>query len=77
MGCIDVARNRIEVTPPDVRPINSAQYRAGPKTRGLEKAEIDKMIHMNVVEPPQPEWTSPVVFAPKKYGYDILSSIEC
>lgn len=38
----------------------------GTKERDLDKTEIDKMLHRNVVRPAYSEWTSLIVFYPKK-----------
>ena len=53
---------------PDSRPIAVPPYRAGPKTRELEQAEVDRQLRDGVIEPAQSEWASPVVFAPKADG---------
>lgn len=63
-----MAKHLIELAAPDVRPFNSASYRAGAKPRKLEKAKIYKMLCMNLKEPVQSEWAPPVLFTPKKDG---------
>lgn len=55
LGHIDMARRRIELIAPDVHPINSVQYHAGPKAREFDKVEIDKMLCMSAIEPAQSE----------------------
>lgn len=52
----------------DSQPVQAVPYRAGPKMREHEKAEIDKMLKAKVIEPSTSEWASPIVFAPKKDG---------
>ena len=53
---------------PDSKPFKSASYGAGPKTRELEQAEVDKQLKAGVIEPAMSEWAAPVLFAPKKDG---------
>ena len=53
---------------PDAKPFKSAPYRAGPKTRELEQAEVEKKRKAGVIEPVMSEWTAPVLFAQKKDG---------
>lgn len=67
-GGIEMAKNPIEMTASDVRSINSTPYHAGPKARKFEKAEIDKVLCMKVVEPVQAEWASLIVFVSKIDG---------
>lgn len=38
------------------------------ESRKFEKAEIDKSLRMNVIEPAKSEWALLIVFAPKKDG---------
>lgn len=66
--CFHIVKLCLETTAPVLRPINSALYRAGPKARKIKKTEIDKMLQMNDIEPAQSEWTSPILFSPKKDG---------
>lgn len=37
LGRIKAAKHRIELTPPDVIPVQNMPYRAGPKARELEE----------------------------------------
>lgn len=62
----------IEMTVLDVSSINYALYCAGRKEHEFEKVEIDKVLLMNLIEPVQSEWTSPIEFAPKNH-----SSLQC
>lgn len=50
LGKIKVSKNRIELTPPEARPIHSVPYGAGPATRTFEKTEIDSFLGMDVTE---------------------------
>jgi len=67
LGEINVTEMRIDLVP-DAKPFKSAPYRAGPKTRELERAEIDKQLKAGIIEPAYSEWAAPVLFAPKKDG---------
>ena len=67
LGEINITEHAIDLKP-DARPIAVPPYRAGPKTRELEQAEVDRQLRDGVIEPAQSEWASPVVFAPKADG---------
>ena len=67
LGEINVTELRIDLKP-DAIPFKSAPYCAGPKTRELEKAEIDKQLAADIIEPACSEWAALVLFAPKKDG---------
>lgn len=47
-------------------PVHFAPYRAGPKRREFEKAEIDRMLSENVIAPAQVERAAHIVFIPEK-----------
>lgn len=49
----------------DVAPVRSQPYRAVPAARGIEKAEVGKMLNSEIIEPSSAEWSSPVVLIPK------------
>lgn len=66
LGCIDKAKLHIELTAPDVSPVNSAPYRAGPKECKLEKMEMDRTLCTKVIELAKSEWASSNVFDMKK-----------
>lgn len=65
---ITIAKHRIEMNAPEVRPIHSAPYRAGTATRALQKKELKKMKKIGVMKPDLAEWAAPIIFAPKKDG---------
>ena len=67
LGLIKSTEHRIQLEK-DAIPAYQQPYRAGPKQRELEKAEIDKMLSLDVIEPANSEWAAPIVFAPKKCG---------
>lgn len=64
----NTVKHQIELNLPDVRPIHSQPYRAGPQALQFERDEIDKMLEMNIIIPCQTEWAAPVVFAGKRDG---------
>lgn len=67
-GLIRAAKHIIQLTSDEVRPIHSALYRSGTPARQFEKAEVDKIFKMKVLEPAQTEWASQIAVAPKKDG---------
>ncbi|CDF40830.1 unnamed protein product [Chondrus crispus] len=60
LGEINTTVHRIELIP-ETRPIAQDPYRAGPKAREVEDAEVQKMLEAGVIEPAQSEWASPVL----------------
>lgn len=68
LSWIEAGQHRIEISLEDTWPIHSALYQAGPKARKLKKDEIAEMLDLEVIEPAQNKWTSPIVFALKKDG---------
>lgn len=68
LGGIKIANHRIELLQPDTAPGHSTLYRAGPKTKEFEEAEVDKMLVESVIEPAQAEWAVPIVLVPKRNG---------
>ena len=59
--------HRIRLKPGAV-PVRQRPYKAGPLAREREKAEVERMRSMWVVEPSTGEWASPVVLVPKPDG---------
>jgi Reverse transcriptase (RNA-dependent DNA polymerase) len=49
-------------------PVASQPYRAGPKSRTLIDAEVDRMLQMDVIEHASGPWSAPVVLIPKPDG---------
>lgn len=43
LGRINVAKNQVELLEDTAKLIHPASFRAGPKTRGFDKVEIDNM----------------------------------
>jgi len=66
-GSIKDAEHRIELNPGS-KPVRLNLYRMGPRTRELIKAQVDRMLKLEVLEPSQSECTSPVVLIPKPDG---------
>lgn len=52
----------------EVRPVHSAQYRAGPTPVQLAVAEINRMLGENVIEAATTKLDERIVFAPDKDG---------
>lgn len=46
-----MTKQRIELSTPDLRPMNFALYRVGPRARDFEKTKIDRKLGMDVIEP--------------------------
>ena len=67
LGEINTTVHRVELIP-GTRPTAQAPYRAGPKAREIEDAEVQKMLEAGVIEPAQSEWASPVLLVPKPDG---------
>ena len=59
--------HRISLKPGAV-PMRQHPYKAGPSAREREKAEVERMRWMGVIEPSTGEWASPVVTVPKPDG---------
>lgn len=68
VGHINTAKHRIELLEPFTKPVHSTPYRAGPKTRKIEKVEIDKVLNESIFKHARMEWASPVVFGRKEAG---------
>ena len=67
LGTVNITQHRI-VLEPGAKPVFQPPYLAGPRQREFEKAEIQKMMEVDVIEPAVSEWAAPIVFAPKKDG---------
>lgn len=55
-------KHRIKILKSDTEPVQTVSYQAGPKMRKSKKAEIEKMLAENIIEPEPTIWTAPVVF---------------
>jgi hypothetical protein len=67
VGDAHTTHHRIELTP-GAKPVHSHPYRAGPRAREVEAAEVQRMLKAGVIEPSTAEWASPVVLVPKPDG---------
>jgi len=67
LGSIKATEHRIELKPGS-KPVRLNTYRMVPRTRELIKAQVDRMLKLEVIEPSQSEWTSPVALFPKPDG---------
>jgi len=67
LGLIRGVENRIRLKPGAV-PVRPHPYKAGPLAREREKAEVERMRSMGVIEPSTGEWASAVVKVPKPDG---------
>jgi len=67
LGLIRGVEHRIHLKPGAV-PVRQHPYKAGPLAREREKAEVERMRAMGVIEPSTGEWDSPVVMGPKPGG---------
>lgn len=61
-------KHLFDLTSPDVRPIHSAQYRAGRHVREFGRDGFEKLLKMKGINPAQTEWAAPTVFIPNKDG---------
>jgi len=43
-------------------------FRIGPRSREKIREQVDKMTHLDVIEPSSSEWASPIVLVPKPDG---------
>jgi transposase InsO family protein len=67
LGQVNTTHHRIELKPGS-KPIHSHPYRAGPRAREAEAAEVQRMLKAGVIEQAHSEWASPVVLVPKPDG---------
>ena len=67
LGLIRGVEHRIRLKPGAV-PVRQHPYMAGPLAREREKAAVERMRSMGVIEPSTGEWASPVVMMPKPDG---------
>lgn len=68
LGLISIAKHQTELTNGQGKPVHCAFYWGGPKARESNKAEIQKVLEMRVIESVETEWAVPILLAPKKDG---------
>jgi hypothetical protein len=64
LGQVHSTAHRIDLIPGQ-KPVHCQPYRAGPKSRALESAEIQLMLKAEVIEPATSEWAGPIVLLAK------------
>jgi len=67
LGLIRGVEHRIRLKPGAI-PVRQHPLKDGPLAREREKAEVERMRSMRVIEPSTGEWASPVVMVPKPDG---------
>ena len=67
LGRVSATSHHIDLVP-GARPVHCQPYRAGPRAREAESAEVRRMLEAGVIEPASSEWASPVVLVPKPDG---------
>jgi len=67
LGSIKATEHRIQLKPGST-PVRINPERMGPRTRELIKVQVDRMFKLEVIEPSQSEWASPLVLIPKPHG---------
>jgi Reverse transcriptase (RNA-dependent DNA polymerase) len=67
LGYVHSTFHRIDLVP-GAKPIHAQPYRAGPRAREAESAEVQRMLKARVIEPANSESSSPVVLVPNPYG---------
>ena len=67
MGSIKATEHRIELKPGS-KLVWLNLYRMSPRTRERIKAQVDRMLKLEVIEPSQSEWAGPVVLISKPDG---------
>lgn len=63
---LTAAKHREELNNPGGKPMPCALYHAGPKSGAVKRAEIDRMLKLEAIEPTKTELAAIIVFAPKK-----------
>jgi RNase H-like domain found in reverse transcriptase/Reverse transcriptase (RNA-dependent DNA polymerase) len=66
LGPIDGLAHHIETR--GARPVHQSPYRAGPHERRMIEQEVERMLHLKVIQPSMSAWSSPVVLVPKTDG---------
>ena len=67
LGEVNTTEHHIDLVK-RARPIASHPYRVGPRAREAEQDEFQRMLTVDVIEPSQSAWASPVVLVPKPDG---------
>jgi len=64
LGSIKATEHRIQLNP-GPKPVRLNPYRMGLRTRERIKAQVDRMLKLEDIQPSQSEWASPLVLIPK------------
>jgi len=67
LGTIRQTEHRIQLKT-GATPVRQHPYKAGLHARQMEKEQVEGMLRMEVIEPTNSEWASPVVLVPKPDG---------
>jgi hypothetical protein len=67
LGHVHPATHRIDVVD-GAKPVRAQPYRAGPRARAVESAEVQRKLMEGVIEPANSEWATQVVLLPKPDG---------
>jgi Reverse transcriptase (RNA-dependent DNA polymerase) len=67
LGQVQSTNHRIDLIPGQ-KPVHCQPYRAGPRARAMESAEIQRMLKAEVIESATSEWASPIVLVAKPDG---------
>lgn len=51
----------------EIKPIRQPLYSAGPMAPDFLELYVQKQLYTGIIEPPQTEWTTPVIISPKRY----------
>lgn len=61
-----MVKHCMELTSSDVRTFNTFPYLDGPKACELENTETKNILQIDVIEPVQSGWASPIVFSARR-----------
>jgi hypothetical protein len=67
LGQVHSTAHRVDLIP-GKKPVHCQPYRAGPKSRALESAKIQRILKAEVIEPATSQWASPIVLVAKPDG---------
>jgi hypothetical protein len=67
LGQVQSTNHRIDLIH-GKKPVHCQPYRAGPRSRAVESAEIQRMLKAEVIDPATSEWASPIVLVAKPDG---------
>lgn len=65
-GCLILLEHQLELLPNETTGVHCDSSRARPKAQKFEKAGVDKLFSINIIEPSQTKWATSIVPARKK-----------